>query len=477
MPILVKDYSWIQSSTTVHIRVPLDPVYKEKVDLFTTDCYVKAHFRPFLFEVFLLHDVDIKKSKCIVKDDVILLDLIKRDDTEWEYLEKILTKEDKMVIRQKILEECQQKAKQEAEDKAIKKSHLDRFTVQKAMDIDSKQHDIMDSRRNEQCKRAMDDLEKWRISTDQNYQNFKQTNGSGVKIIELPSLENDEATEKGSLSAIENRKQNFMGLKSSGVKIVELPSSEDEDISDKTKINELKKDPSKQNYSKTSEFASQHKKQVVIPKPEKKVVKSEYVEKKKEETAKRVLPKLRQMANLEITHTLRTFPTPSRESTAQEEEAWLKNITMARRATGFVSEDLRPEEQDPQWCKEKGDEFFRSGNYLGAISAYTHGITLSDKLPSLYANRSVTHFALGNFNKCATDCSTALDLMKPPCEGNRRSRAKCIARRGAALARLGYLNKAIDEMKAAAKLLPEDETIKKDIYDMERAWEQNPDSD
>lgn len=144
---------------------------------------------------------------------------------------------------------------------------------------------------------------------------------------------------------------------------------------------------------------------------------------------------------------------------------------------GFLSEDLRPEEQDPQWCKNKGDEFFRSGNYLGAISAYTHGITLSDKLPSLFANRAATHFALGNFNKCLNDCSTALELMQPACEMNRRGRAKCIARRAAALARVGYLGKAIDEMKAAAKLLPEDQKIKQDIFDMERAWEQSPDSD
>lgn len=67
--------------------------------------------------------------------------------------------------------------------------------------------------------------------------------------------------------------------------------------------------------------------------------------------------------------------------------------------------------------------------------------------------------------------------MKPHCEGNRRSRAKCIARRAAALVRLGYLSKGIDEMKAAVKLLPDDEKLKKDLYEMERAWEQNPDSD
>lgn len=81
------------------------------------------------------------------------------------------------------------------------------------------------------------------------------------------------------------------------------------------------------------------------------------------------------------------------------------------------------------------------------------------------------------FYSQVNDCSTALDLLKPACEGNRQSRARCIARRAAALARLGYLNKAIEEMKAASRLIPDDQKIKKDIYDMERAWEQNPDSD
>ncbi|KAM3955871.1 dynein axonemal assembly factor 4 [Aphomia sociella] len=433
MPIIVKDFTWTQTKKTLQIKVPVTSGIKETVDLFTTDSYIKIHFSPFLLEIFLLYDVDNGKSKCLVQDDLVTLDLLKREDRDWECLEKVLDRSEKMRAREEIHKKCQEQAKQNSEDRNIKKSQLDRFTVQQAMEIDTKQHNLMDSRRDDERKKAMNALDEWRLNTtDRNTpQNRlceeKETISSGVKIVELPS--NDDYNDEKKLTMKTSTNVNTVKEKCSAIKPVKTP------------------------------------------------VRSEYIEKKKLEVSKRILPKLRETAELEIRHTPRTFPTPTRESTAAEEEAWLKNVTQARRATGFVSEDLRPEEQDPQWCKEKGDQFFRAGNFLGAISAYTHGITLSDKLPSLYANRAATQFALGNFNKCLTDCSTALDLMKPACEGNRRSRARCIARRAAALVRLGYLSKAIDEMKAASKLLPEDDKIKNDLYDMERAWEQNPDSD
>ncbi|RVE48850.1 hypothetical protein evm_006500 [Chilo suppressalis] len=440
MPILIKDFTWSQTPKTVHIKVPVREVKHEKVDIFTTDSYIKANYKPFLFEVFLLYDVDNSKSKCIVKEDIIIFDLVKKDDHEWDSLEKQLSKVEKLELKEEILEKCQEKAKQESEDKRIRKSQLDRFTVEKAMELDNIQHNLMDSRRDEQRKKAMDALEEWRIE-------------------HANEFDANDMSEPKHLVSSNNRM-------SSNVKIIELPSSDEE--SDKTT----------KEKSKSKTVVKANPKEVEVPRRSvKKIVKSDYVDRKRKEVNARVLPELRQTAELEVKHTPRSFPTPSRESTASEEEAWIKNITLARRATGFVSEDLRPEEQDPQWCKEKGDEFFRSGNFLGAISAYTHGIMLSDKLPSLFANRAATHFALGNFNKCLNDCSTALELMVPACEGNRQSRGKCIARRAAALARLGYLNKAIGEMKAAAKLIPDDENIKKDIYAMERAWEQNPDSD
>lgn len=53
-------------------------------------------------------------------------------------------------------------------------------------------------------------------------------------------------------------------------------------------------------------------------------------------------------------------------------------------------------------------EFFKAGNYLGAISAYSLGIKISDKMASLYVNRSAAHYALENYYRCIEDCSKVI---------------------------------------------------------------------
>lgn len=280
MPILVKDYLWTQSEKSINIRVPLKDVSHEKVDIFSTDSYIKAHFQPFLFEAYLLYDVDINKSRCVVKEDIVVFDLTKREEQHWLTLEKELSKPEKMEIKQKILEKCQEEAKQASEDKRIKKSHLDRFTVQEAMELDSKQHNIMDSRRDAETHKAMNDLEEWRQLKGNN-KPYKP-----AKIVEL----SDESAETG-----------------------------------------IKQDFNNESKLKTIQVKPKSRKKVF-----KQVVTSEFVERKKEESTKKVIPKMRELGLLEITHTPRTFPTPTRESAAQEEEQWLKNITLARRATGKV---------------------------------------------------------------------------------------------------------------------------------------------
>ncbi|XP_032663171.1 dynein assembly factor 4, axonemal-like isoform X2 [Odontomachus brunneus] len=178
----------------------------------------------------------------------------------------------------------------------------------------------------------------------------------------------------------------------------------------------------------------------------------------------KTIPLPRKSGTINVTFSERAFPTPARESSHIEEQEWLSKQVEARRKTGFVEEDLRPEEQDPQWLKDKGNDFFKVGNYLAAINAYTYGIKISNKMTALYVNRSAAHYALGNYYRCIEDCSTVLELMEPKCESNRISRARCHARRGAALCKLSAPQHGIPELEAALKLDPNNESIKRDLH-------------
>ncbi|KYM98976.1 hypothetical protein ALC62_10275 [Cyphomyrmex costatus] len=178
----------------------------------------------------------------------------------------------------------------------------------------------------------------------------------------------------------------------------------------------------------------------------------------------RAVPLPRRSGTINVTFSERAFPTPARESVFIEEQEWLSKQAEARRKTGFIAEDLRPEEQDPQWLKDKGDDFFKAGNYLAAINAYTHGIKISDKMAALYVNRSAAHYALGNYYRCIDDCSKVFELMEPKCESNRVSRARCHARRGAAFCKLSAPQHGIPELEAALKLDPNNKSIQRDLY-------------
>lgn len=171
---------------------------------------------------------------------------------------------------------------------------------------------------------------------------------------------------------------------------------------------------------------------------------------------------IRASGNIKVTFSARHFPTPQRESQDAAEQEWLQKQHEARKATGFVEEDLRPEERNPQWLKEKGDDFLRKKNFLAAISAYSTAIKTNPKYIELYLNRSAAHFQMENYYKCVADCSTAYELLTPALALNVKARATCLARRGGALCKLGMLKQGYGELVEAIKLTPDDEALKHD---------------
>lgn len=50
--------------------------------------------------------------------------------------------------------------------------------------------------------------------------------------------------------------------------------------------------------------------------------------------------------------------------------------------------------------------FMTEFNYIGAVSAYSHGIKLSPKMAVLYLNRSKAHIQIKNYHKAVEDATT-----------------------------------------------------------------------
>ncbi|XP_041464360.1 dynein assembly factor 4, axonemal-like [Lytechinus variegatus] len=174
------------------------------------------------------------------------------------------------------------------------------------------------------------------------------------------------------------------------------------------------------------------------------------------------LPPPRTRQNIAVMFTPRVFPTPMRESRVHEEDEWLRKQAEARRMPEIDDEDLSPEQRDPFWLKDKGDSFFKGGNFQAAINAYNTAIRLNGKVPAFYSNRGACHLKLRNFIKCVEDCSKAIELLTPPVPANASSRLRAHTRRGTAFCELELYAEGLQDYEAALKIEPKNEQLRHD---------------
>ena len=156
---------------------------------------------------------------------------------------------------------------------------------------------------------------------------------------------------------------------------------------------------------------------------------------KSEKAKKHKPPPPRTGGNIQVHFTPRMFPTAARESKEEEEQAWLTKMAAARKIkTDDKDKDGSINERNPEFLKDKGVDLFKKGNYEGAINAFTEGLKLSPHLPQLFSNRAACFLAIGEDDKCISDCTRALELFYPVVPSNYASRAKVFVRRGTAYA-------------------------------------------
>ncbi|TDH09246.1 hypothetical protein EPR50_G00084820 [Perca flavescens] len=399
MPLLVTDYSWTQTDSTVFISVPLKGRKVEKVDIVSTEEYLKVHYPPYLFEAFLFEPVDDDRSTAKVGNGVAVISLSKRTNKVWEHL-MITTndKEKKKEIRERALLTYQEKLSSESRSKVEKQHAEKKYALEIMMKLEKEERDSIQKMKDNEREKTTAELAAWQLRQKQKAEEEAQLKLQSQRDNQNKRAMTEKKWTEGSVGGTVNLDQRG-----------------------------------------NSEGKSKRK-QANLPAP-------------------------RLTGNIQVTFTPRIFPTALRESRVPEEEDWLKKQAEARRAVNADDKelkDLKEEERNPDWLKDKGDKYFASGDYLSAVNAYSLAIRLNRKIPALYSNRAACHLKLKNLHKAIEDSSQALDLLTPPVVANAAARARAHVRRGSAFCQLQLYAEGLQDYQAALKISPHNEVLQAD---------------
>ncbi|KAI4540524.1 hypothetical protein MG293_009565 [Ovis ammon polii] len=414
MPLQVSNYSWQQTSTAVFISVPLRGVSVRDADVFCTENYLKVNCPPFLFEVFLYAPIDDESSKAKIGNNTVVFTLHKKEAAMWETLSLSgVDKEMMQKIREKSILQAQERAKEAMEAKAVARREDQKYTLNVMMKIEEEERKkIEDMKENERIK-ATKELEAWKECQR--------------KAEELKIIQREEKLYHQEKQMEEKRK--------------------------KLKHKCLTGNSASKNFATKG--------MVINSFWEGRNSGNIFFEKLKEDN----IPAPRSVGSIKISFTPRVFPTALRESQVAEEEEWLHKQAEARRAMNTdIPElyDLKEEEKNPEWLKDKGNRLFATENYLAAINAYNLAIRLNNRIPLLYLNRAACHLKLKNLHKAIEDSSKALEILTPPVADNANARMKAHIRRGTAFCQLELYVEGLQDYEAALKIDPSNKIVQND---------------
>ncbi|XP_072726862.1 dynein axonemal assembly factor 4 isoform X1 [Ciconia boyciana] len=413
MPVWLREYSWRQTGSAVYLSLPLRGVRVTPANIFCTDQYLKVSIPPFLFEAILYAPIDDTNSTAKIGNGKIFFTLYKKEMAMWDSLTLANANKEKLQhLRENAVLKAHEKAKEETEAKKVTKQEHKKYALEATMKLEEAERKRIEDLKEKERQKVTKELELWKK---------EQKDAEKQKRIQ----------KEGELHQ----------------QVEQLKEKKKEEIN-KTRI--PNEGTSKTRLKPTKGHGSY----------------SMFSENLKEEQ----LPAPRSAATIKINFTSRVFPTALRESRIAEEEEvvylqWLHKQAEARRTVSAdlsELEDLKEEEKNPDWLKDKGNKMFAMGNYLAAVNAYNLAVRLNNKLPLLYLNRAACHLKLRNLHKAIEDSSKALELLTPPVPDNENARVKAYVRRGTAFCQLELYTEGLQDYEAALKIDPKNKTVEKD---------------
>jgi len=390
---LVGIYTWTEKKDSIKCSIPLKGISPSKVDIFVTSSTLKVNYSPYIVDIVLKHPIDQLKHKATVKDGTLNVTLYKLTSQLWGSLEYITDNKDELdELRKKSIIEHEELEKDLKEKRKDRKIDDEKYSLRKQMAIDSDERTRLDNLKEEEKNTAEREV----------YETFNQMQAREAKDKKDKELKNKTVNVSSSSSSsitttIENPKTIF------NVDDYLAEDDIDDDIDDDYENND--------NNSSIKAVDN------------KKIIEENPIEDDDDEV--RYIPPPRSAGishnaenKVDIKFTPRLFPTPMRESKLPEEEDWILKNRKHLKKHGVLGKNLSRgdgvdiTEEDPNWLKAKGDDFFRNGDLRSAVNAYSAAIDGDEHMLPSYSNRSACYLKLGKYLECQQDCATGIKLIE-----------------------------------------------------------------
>lgn len=165
MPVIIKDYSWREDENYIYITLPLKGTRANKVDIFSTNFYLKAAYPPYLCEIFLKSPIKDEESITQIGDGEIFFKLEKESPEIWENLqiENLDDKNNLRRVREEAIKFSQERSKQRAKDIEEKKRETDKLAISEQMDLEQQERQRIENIKISEKKKMLQELEDFKL--------------------------------------------------------------------------------------------------------------------------------------------------------------------------------------------------------------------------------------------------------------------------------------------------------------------------
>ncbi|OQS03688.1 hypothetical protein THRCLA_03994 [Thraustotheca clavata] len=402
---LSPQYEWSQDESTIKLDIPLKNASRKDVDFYVADLIIKVNFKPYVLLVDLIDSIVPDTTLIKIINGVMHLCVNKAQNGLWKELIFHGTKNDILERRKASMARKTLAEQQLAEKRKETKYATEKKTLRDQMALDEHERQRLDDLKANEKQREEEAMYR-------SFQELQTSTKAPQRLINPPKQVKYEMNT-----------------------IIEDDPSFDTESEDEFK-DEPEEDESFQVSNNTTEEV------IYIPAP-------------------------RESQQSKISFTPRVFPTPSRESTAADEEDWLmKNRKHLKNHKGLNYNSVQDiSETDPVWLKAKADEFYHHRDFLSARNAYTEALSIDSTMTAYkYIDTKYSYIYL-----CADDCSTALAQLPDNGETSadpgaiHRLKVRALIRRGTAYAQLGMYSQAKADYGVALTMHPENVDLQLDF--------------